>query len=81
MERAPDKTWPDLQSDRQYPITIRAVTGYGAASAVPPLVKQAMLMIVAHWYRNRESVVTGSISKEIENGVRAILESEGYGSY
>ena len=41
VERAPDQTFPSVQSDRRYPITIRLVAGYGAASAVPPQIGRA----------------------------------------
>ncbi|MBE3118845.1 MAG: phage head-tail connector protein [Candidatus Atribacteria bacterium] len=49
------KTWPIA-----YPVT-NAVTvtysaGYGAASAVPKAITQAILLLVGHWYENREAV-------------------------
>jgi len=38
-------------------VTVRFVSGYGLAAAVPTLLKQAMLLLIGHWYANRESVV------------------------
>lgn len=40
-------------------VTIRFVAGYANADAVPASIKQAILLLVGHWYQNRESVVVG----------------------
>lgn len=39
------------------PIAIAYTAGYGAAAAVPQALKQAMLLLLGHWYVNREAVV------------------------
>jgi hypothetical protein len=41
--------------------------------AAPELIRQAVRMLVAHWYLNRETVVVGTISSEVQMGVRDIL--------
>jgi uncharacterized phiE125 gp8 family phage protein len=49
-------------------VTIRFVAGYGLAAAVPLLLKQAMLLLIGHWYANREAVVItgrGSVVAEM----------------
>ncbi len=56
----PDQSWPSTYS-RPDAISITAVYGYGAASAVPQAIKQAALMLVSHWNENREAV-GGSMS-------------------
>ncbi|MGV8944667.1 head-tail connector protein [Thermomonas sp.] len=38
-----------------------------------PDVEQALLMIVAHWYENREAVATGTIATVIPIGVERLL--------
>lgn len=38
-----------------------------------PDVEQAALMLVAHWYENREAVVTGTIATPIPIGVERLL--------
>lgn len=39
------------------PITVRYVAGYGAtAASVPKPIYQAMLLLIGHWYTNREAV-------------------------
>lgn len=48
-------------------------TGGLAVDSVAEVYKQAMLMLVAHYYENREAVLTGTISKEVEHGVERLL--------
>lgn len=55
------QTWPDTQSNTFNAVTIRFVCGYGAASAVPLPLKQAMLLLIGHWYEHREAVNIGNI--------------------
>lgn len=59
--------WPEVQADRIDAITIEYAAGYGTTSAaVPELAKHLLRLLVAHWFKHREAVVTGTISKEIE---------------
>ena len=49
------KAWPITQT-RDDAIKIEYVVGYGSTSAsVPQTVRHALLMLVAHWYENRET--------------------------
>ncbi|MGC7561341.1 head-tail connector protein [Pasteurella sp. PK-2025] len=41
---------------------------------INPSIQQAILLIVAHWYEHRESVVVGVTSKEIEDGVWRLIQ-------
>lgn len=66
-------SWPAVTLRDANGIVIRFVAGYAGASDVPMRVKQAILLLVGHWYENRESVVVGTISKSIEFGVQALL--------
>lgn len=44
------------------------------AEEVPKMVKQAMLLLIAHWYNNREAVtVSNMIPREMEMAVRVML--------
>ncbi len=36
-------------------------------------VRQAILMLVAHWYATREAVVTGTINSQVQLGVERLL--------
>ena len=74
-------TWtPHRQDDNAISVTWWA--GYGAGgSSVPAAIRHAILMLVGHWYEFRTSVLTGGISKEIEFGVKSLLDSQRWGSY
>jgi hypothetical protein len=49
---------------------------------VPAAIRHAILMLVGHWYDGaRSGVLTGSISKEVEFGVKSLLDSQRWGSY
>lgn len=51
----PGKAWPTTQT-RDDAIKIEYVVGYGSTSAsVPQTVRHALMMLVAHWYENRET--------------------------
>lgn len=67
-------SWPVL-ADRWNALQIEFVAG-DTAAAVPARIKQAMAMVVAHWFNNREATVIGSISKEIEIGVLGLLQND-----
>jgi uncharacterized phiE125 gp8 family phage protein len=71
---------PHLWDDNSVSVTWWG--GYGEdGRSVPPQAKTAMLMLAAHWYESRSSVLAGSISKEIEFGVKSLLDSIKWGSY
>lgn len=53
-------SWPSLYGQAG-DVQVRFIAGYGAASAVPLLIKQALLLDVAHFSAQRENVVTGPI--------------------
>ncbi len=68
------KSWPSTTLRPVNGVCIEFVAGYGnAAAAVPKKVKQAMLLLIGHWYVNREAALTGAVSKEIEFAVHALL--------
>jgi uncharacterized phiE125 gp8 family phage protein len=51
----PVDAWPDFDTDRPYPITVRFVAGYGLAASVPAAIKAAILLLVGDLYANREA--------------------------
>lgn len=70
----PDEEWPDTQDDRINAVTVTFTAGYGAtAASVPSRAKQAILLLIGHWYENREQVVMGAIPTELPFAVRALL--------
>jgi uncharacterized phiE125 gp8 family phage protein len=65
-------------------VTVRWWAGYGAdATAVPKGIVHAILMLAAHWYNNREAVMTGSAvaTATVPMGVDELLAVHGWGSY
>lgn len=49
-------SWPWETLRPAAPITIEFVAGYGGAADVPRPIKQAMLLLIGHWYENREII-------------------------
>ena len=55
-------------------IEIAITAGYGPAAAnVPEPIRQAILMLTAHWYENREPVALGAQAADIPGTVTSIL--------
>ena len=55
-------------------IEIDFVAGYGdAPSDVPQPIRQALLLLVAHWYENREPVEIGATATVIPGSVSSLL--------
>jgi len=83
ISRAPLGSWPALQADRQWPIVIRFVCGYGDdATDVPASIRQAILLFCGHLYENREATVVGNqVPVEIALGVDRLLQKHNFGSY
>lgn len=63
--------WPSFTAYTVNPIKIRFVAGYEATNPIPKSIKQAMLLLIGHWYANREAV--GTVGGEIEFAVKALL--------
>ncbi|MFA5897938.1 MAG: head-tail connector protein [Hyphomicrobium sp.] len=55
-------------------IAVNFTAGYGAAAEVPEPIKQAMLLLIGHWYANREAVNVGNIVTPLPFAVDALLE-------
>ena len=70
-------SWPSV-ADRADAVQVRLISGWTIA---PNQVKQAVKLLVGHWYSNREDILVGTISSNIPHGVTALLGSIGYGSY
>lgn len=69
-----DQSYPNL-AERKAAIEITYVVGEGsAASDVNELVKQAVLLMVGHWYQNREAVVVGRTANEVPLGAKMLLD-------
>jgi uncharacterized phiE125 gp8 family phage protein len=61
------KSWPAVRiaidSSGNYPVEVRFIAGYGTdGTAVPENFRQAMLLLIAHWFENREEVSEGRLA-------------------
>lgn len=69
-------TWP-VTFNRDDAIKVEYVIGYGdSPTNVPQTVRQALMMIIAHWYENRENELLGTISKTLPHGFEALIDFE-----
>lgn len=74
--RAKSVSWPVDELWPAEAIVIRYVCGWGNPEDVPEPIKQAMRLLIAHWYENREAVMispglTGGVS--VPMGFDALL--------
>jgi uncharacterized phiE125 gp8 family phage protein len=68
-------TWPSIRGDINS-VIVTYMAGYGTdEDDVPGYVKTAILLIVAHWYANREAVSDLSLA-EIPYGAKSLLRME-----
>ena len=62
--------------DRFGAAQITFVAGYGLGISVPDNIKQAMYLMIGHWYENREDVVVGRQVNEVPMASEALLALE-----
>ncbi|WP_129138793.1 head-tail connector protein [Modicisalibacter coralii] len=61
--------WPVTIAEPES-VTITATVGY---DTLPADVRLALLLLIGHWYENREQVVVGTTSSEVPLGVGSLL--------
>jgi len=66
------QTWPTTTLTVTSPIAITYISGYGTPEDVPMPIKQAILILVADYYENRESYIVGQTPSHIKT-VEALL--------
>lgn len=66
-------SWPST-FDRRDAVRVTWTAGYGpAATDVPAAIKEAVLLLVGHFYGNREAVTVGTLASELPLGVAALI--------
>ena len=79
IELHPNKgSWPTV-ADRADAVQVTFVAG--SSGSVDEQAKHAIKLLVSHYYDDRNAVLVGTVSKEIEHGLRALLGSMGHGEY
>jgi uncharacterized phiE125 gp8 family phage protein len=74
----PTELWPITMAYQRGAVEVDFIAGYGeAAGSVPPMLRQAVKILAAHWYEHREAVGNfgGEVPLSIENIIR--LYSDG----
>lgn len=66
--------WPTTRP-MPHAVIVEFIAGYANAAAVPQKIKQAMLMMIANWYENREVMVGGIVNK-VPLAADALLKME-----
>lgn len=75
-------TWPSLRYEGvAAPVTIQYVAGYANVAAVPAPFKQAMKLLIGHWFKQREEINIGNIVNTVPMAADALLASVSHGSY
>ncbi len=66
----------DQAETRAFKVTFTAghAQAAGPTSTVPEPIRQAMLLLIGHWYRNREAVDIGNTSSKLPLAVDALLD-------
>jgi uncharacterized phiE125 gp8 family phage protein len=65
-------SYPTVSTESGPKVTITYVAGT-AVSAVPAAIKQAMLLLIGHWFAQRETVNVGNISGELAFTTNALI--------
>lgn len=66
--------WPEA-ADAPNAVKVTFTAGHGTASEVPFDIKAAILLLVGHWYENREAVVVGDAANTVPMTFDAIVGS------
>jgi len=70
-----DLSWPTATLYQVNPITIV----YAAGATPTDNIKAAMLLLIGHWYENREEVIVGQESFTVPFAADALLQQERHG--
>jgi uncharacterized phiE125 gp8 family phage protein len=75
VKPATGKAWPSTQA-RPDAIALEYSSGYGAtAASIPETIRHGLMMLVAHWYENRESSTTDNL-QSVPFGFAEMIGSE-----
>ena len=74
IQLAENQSFPRITS-RNDAVVARYTVGYGTASDVPEIIKQAILLTIGNFYQNRNSVVVGRIATELPMNVKWLLDT------
>lgn len=67
------KAWPETQPSTFKAVQINFTAGWANAAAVPPLLKQAILLQIGNWYANRQTMAFGTVAAKLDQDVKDVL--------
>jgi len=65
-------SFPSIHDDRPA-VRVTYSAGYANAAAVPEAIKHGLLLLISHWYENREPIVVGQQAQQVPLAVDALL--------
>ena len=66
--------WPSVALEAGNAVRVQFTAGYGARADVPESAKQAIKLLVSHWYANRQAVVVNmQVPVVMQLGFEAVL--------
>ena len=74
IEPAYGSTWPATLPVNGA-VKIAYTSGHATGRPAPEQAASAIKLYIGHWYENREAVVTGTISTELDQAVEALIAS------
>lgn len=66
------QTWPGLRGIASQ-VTVRFSAGYSGVNALPADIVEALLLMIGHWFENREAVNVGNIVNTMPMGAEDII--------
>lgn len=72
------QVWPTTY-DQKDVVTVTFTAGYGGAADVPERAKQAIRLLVGHWFQNREAV--GQVGDEIVLAYNSLIDRLRWSGY
>ena len=74
--------WPGTSAPAdRWPVRVRVTAGHAAASDIPLPLQQAMLLLIGHWFENRQEIITGTIATVIQAAAAALMRPYRLGAY
>jgi uncharacterized phiE125 gp8 family phage protein len=71
-----NSTWPSTrQRTESATVLVTFVCGYTAASLVPSRLREAILLLVGHYYRHREEVIVGVNASPLPRAAEDLMQS------
>jgi uncharacterized phiE125 gp8 family phage protein len=74
IEPAYGQSWPSTYGVSNS-ITVTFLAGYTTQALIPEQAKQAIKLLVSHWYSHRDAVLAGTIATELPLGYGSLIRS------